>query len=156
MTTIEQLNNEVHLVQKDIDTIVAVVSRIEASITKITDVSSSVSQLLAVQDSKLGYHERTLTKLTEEIANQRKNTDDILNQQQKNMFKLEADIEKDMDNFQDKLFTELKSIREEMNKSNLDINTKISKMQSMIYAAIGGGVVMVFLIDQAIKIVTGL
>lgn len=156
MTTIEQLNNEVHLVQKDIDTIVAVVARIEASIAKITDVSSSVSQLLAVQDSKLGFQEKALTKLTEEIANQRKNTDDILNQQQKNMFKLEADIEKDMDKFQDKLFTELKSIREEMNKSNLDINTKISKMQSMIYAAIGGGVVMVFLIDQAIKLITGL
>lgn len=155
MSTLEQLNNDVNMVQKDIDTIVAVVARLEASITKITDVSSSVSQLLAVQDSKLGFHEKALSKLTEEIANQRKNTDDILNQQQKNIFKLEADIEKDMDKFQDKLFNEIKSIREEMNKSNLDINTKITRMQSMIYAAIGGGLVVVFLIDQGLKFLTG-
>ena len=155
MSAIEKLSSEVVILQRDVDQIQAVVERLETAIAKITEVSSSVSQLLAVQDNKIGYQEKTLAKLTEDIASQRKVTDNILHQQQKNILKLEADIEKDMDKFQDKLFSEIKSIREEMNKSSLDINTKISKMQSMIYAAIGGGVVMVFLIDQAIKLLMG-
>lgn len=155
MATVDKISSDVVALQKDVDQIATVVERVEAAIAKITEVSSTMSQLLAVQDNKIGYQEKTLSKLTEDLATQRKATDDILYQQQKNIQKLETDLERDMDKFQDKLFNEIKSIREEMNKSNLDINTKISKMQTMIYTAIGGGVVLVFLIDQIVKYLTG-
>lgn len=155
MATTDKMNNDVVVLQKDIDQISTVVERLEAAIAKLTDVSSDISRLLAVQDSKIGYHEKTITKLIEDVADHKKEIDTALTQHQMNVIKLETDLEKDMENFHNKIFDEIKSLRSEMNKSNREINDKINKIQTMIYAAIGGGVVIVFIVNQVVKYFTG-
>lgn len=115
----ENINVEVATLQRDVAQISTIVSRIDAAIEKLAEVSASVTTLLAAQDQKITNHEKTTDRLEEDIQ----------------------DIEKSMLEFREKIVEEVKTIK-------VDVDIRIAKLERMIYTAIGGGLVILFIADQ--------
>lgn len=142
--SLERVTTDLVNVQKDIAQVNTIVERLETAIAKITDVSSTVSRLLAVQDNRIDYQEKTLTKLSEDIS-----------ATQKKIVEVEVDFEKDMDKFQDKLLSEIGSLRKELSDNNTQVNNKIVALEKKISIAIGGGIVIMFIINQVLPYFIG-
>lgn len=142
--SIEKLSTDVVGVQKEVAQINIIVERLETAIAKITDVSSTVSRLLAVQDNKIDYQEKTLTKLADDISTT-----------QKKIVEVEEDLEEEIDKFQDKLLREIADLRKDVSDNNIGFTARINALEKKISLAIGGGIVIVFLINQALKFFTG-
>jgi chromosome segregation ATPase len=138
--TLDKLSSEMVSTQKEVAQINIIVERLETAIAKITDVSSTVSRLLAVQDNKIDYQEKTLNKLANDIFTT-----------QKKIVEVEADLERDIDKFQEKLLSEIADLRKNLNENNVVVNNKINGLEKKISIAIGGGIVVVFIMNQVLS-----
>ena len=124
-------------IKKDISSISAVVGRMDITIEKLTEVSSNVSKILAVQTEKVEQTIKTQDKLA-----------DVIERRREEVNKDFEEIYKQMSKDKDKIFDEIKKLREEQQKQHESINSKISNIEKMMWLYMGGFSVIVFIISQ--------
>ena len=124
-------------IKKDISSISAVVGRMDITIEKLTEVSSNVSKILAVQTEKV---EQTI-KTQDRLA-------DVIERRREEVNKDFEEIYKQMSKDKDKIFDEIKKLREEQQKQHELINSKISNIEKMMWLYMGGFSVVVFIMTQ--------
>lgn len=105
--------------------------RIEAAIEKLTSISSDLKSMIAVQDQRLTYQEKTADDIQHVIEQRRLELDNHLNKV--------YDTMRDQD---EKILNEVKTSREEHNRHYTCLNEKISSLQKYVWVAIGGGIVI--------------
>lgn len=74
------LRADVHVLKGDINNIEKLVSRLDVAIDKMSDISSSVTKLLAVHDSKIESHGRMIDEIIETVDRRRSETDEKTNE----------------------------------------------------------------------------
>ena len=84
--TLQGLAVEVEGIKKDIANANAIHSRIDTAIDKLTEVSTSVKEMLAVHEQKLSQSEKTEEILFEKVR-ERGEELDMLSDEQKNSYK---------------------------------------------------------------------
>jgi alanyl-tRNA synthetase len=124
-------------IKKDISSISAVVGRMDITIEKLTEVSSNVSKILAVQTEKV---EQTI-KTQDRLA-------DVIERRREEVNKDFEEIYEQMSKDKDKIFDEIKKLREEQQKQHELINSKISNIEKMMWLYMGGFSVVVFIMTQ--------
>jgi sulfatase maturation enzyme AslB (radical SAM superfamily) len=114
--------------------------RIEAAIEKLTNVSVELKQMLAV-------HEQRITK-------QEKESDDLHDIVEKRRDELDIKL-KDVYNTmrdQDKsIVEEIAKLRKESTDQHNILHSKINQLEKYIYVAIGGGIVVTWILTNAIN-----
>ncbi len=117
----DNINGAVSELQVDVAQISMLVNRIDVAISKLTEVSTNVSNLLSAQEQRITTHEKLIDRMDEEVRA----------------------AEKDISELREKTLSEMAEIRS-------DIDIRLGKLEKLIYIAIGGGSVIMFLINQAI------
>jgi uncharacterized phage infection (PIP) family protein YhgE len=64
---VQKLTDDITYLQQDMLKIAALVDKLDTTIEKLTEFSNGISKLLAVHETKLGYHDKIYTDLIQEI-----------------------------------------------------------------------------------------
>jgi len=105
--------------------------RIESAIERLTDISSDLKSMIAVQETRISQHEKQAEIIEMKLEKRREELDIKL----KDVY--------DTIRSQDKaILDEIKAVREEHNKHYECLNQKITAIQRYIWMAIGGGTVL--------------
>lgn len=134
--------------QKDITKISTIVDRFDVAIDKLTEVSTSVSQLLAVHETKITAHD-VLTKQTVELMEKRRvETDDKIQILHERISSGERELKTNIDKQYDELMTEIKEMRAESTKQHTTLSDRITAMEKWMWIVIGGAVVIGVILGQ--------
>jgi SMC interacting uncharacterized protein involved in chromosome segregation len=110
---------------------VEAIDRIESAIERLTDISSDLKAMIAVQEARLTQHEKQAEVIEIKLEKRREELDTKL----KDVY--------DTIRTQDKaILDEIKAVREEQNKHYACLNEKIATIQKYIWMAVGGGTVL--------------
>ena len=110
---------------------VEAIDRIESAIERLTDISSDLKAMIAVQENRLTQHEKQAEVIETKLEKRREELDQKL----KDVY--------DTIRTQDKaILDEIKAVREEQNKHYACLNEKIAAIQKYIWMAVGGGTVL--------------
>jgi hypothetical protein len=107
------------------------IDRIESAIERLTDISSDLKAMIAVQETRLAQHEKQAEVIEIKLEKRREELDQKL----KDVY--------DTIRTQDKaILDEIKAVRDEQNKHYTCLNEKIATIQKYIWMAVGGGTVL--------------
>ena len=151
MTTdsdVRKLSENVSALQKDMAQVGVLVDRLDITIEKLTEVSSTVSQLLAVQGTRLEQQEKTAIHLQDLVESRRQETDNNIKLIYNRIEKVETDIYEEMEDNKDKILKEIKELRTEGANQHNEMNARMSRFEKYVYAALAAGGVLVWFIDK--------
>ena len=145
MTDLNELTKEVSALRADMSLINTLVDRLDITIEKLTEVSTSVSQLLAVQGSRLDQQERSSNQLSLLIEKRKDEVSESLENLHKRINTTERDFKHELEKSNEKILQEIKAIREENIVQHKALNEKISKLEKWVWYVTGGAAVIGFL-----------
>ena len=112
--------------------------RIEAAIEKLTSISSELKTMIAVHEQR--------------ITNQEKDSDDIHNILDQRRVELDGHLVKVYDTMRDQdkgILEEIAKLRKESSDQHNILHSKINQLERYIYIAIGGGMVITWVLTNA-------
>ena len=109
-----EIETRLAVLERDITSMSGIFPQLNATMTKLTDISSSLKEMLAVHDSKINKHEQTDDQLYGLIEKRRVQSDIQHQDIQLKIGQSEKDIKRDMDDFQKTMMAEMKDIRREL------------------------------------------
>lgn len=137
---IYKIQNDVTSLQKDMTQVNTIVDKLDLTIEKLTDVSSNVSRLLAVHETRIENNERTGSQLANLIE------------------KNKESIDNELKNINNKISLTEKELREDIEERNEEVMTKLGTLskdlqtlQRWIWLVSGGGAVIGFILANFIK-----
>ena len=122
-----EIETRLAVLERDITAMSGIFPQLNATMTKLTDISSSIKEMLAVHDSKINKHEQTDDQLYGLIEKRRIQSDSQHQDIQLKIIQSEKDIKRDMDDFQKTMMAEMKDIRREL-KEYHDCASKSSSL----------------------------
>lgn len=146
---INQLANNVNTLQQDMAQVGLLVDRLDITIEKLTEVSSSVSQLLAVQGSRLEFQEKIQEKLQDLMEKRRVETDSAINMVYKRIEKIERDIQEDVLHTEEKILKRLDELKDERTAQFDKVNNRMNRIEKWLWMVLGGSAVIGFLLNNA-------
>jgi ABC-type transporter Mla subunit MlaD len=154
MADLNELAKEVSALRADMALINTLVDRLDITIEKLTEVSTSVSQLLAVQGSRLDQQERSSNQLSLLIEKRKDEVSESLENLHKRINTTERDFKHELEKSNEKILQEIKAIREENIVQHKALNEKISKLEKWVWYVTGGAAVIGFLLSKVINLNT--
>lgn len=135
MTTPEiyKIQNDVTSLQKDMSQINAIVDKLDITIEKLTDVSSNVSRLLAVHETRLENQEKAGSQLANLIGKNKEQIDAEL----KNIYERISDTKKDL--------------RKEIDDRHEEVMSELKTLQKWMWLVSGGGAAIGFILANFVK-----
>ena len=104
-------------------------ARLESAIERLTEISSDLKAMIAVQEQRLSQHEKQAEVIEIKLEKRREELDQKL-----------KDVYDTIRSQDQAILIEIKAIREEHNKHYQCLNEKFNTIQKFIWMAIGGGV----------------
>ena len=135
-------------VEKEVGQLTTLVDRIDTTLTKLTDLSTTVSQILAVQGNRLEVQEKAGEKLENLIETRRIDNEKALRQVSTRIDDLETDLYDDMKKNNEDVIKEIKYLRKEASVQHDDISKRMTRLEKWVWLFIGGGVVVGFILDK--------
>jgi predicted transcriptional regulator len=151
MTTdsdVKKLSENVASLQKDMAQVGTLVDRLDITIEKLTEVSSTVSQLLAVQGNRLEFQEKVQERIEKMVEDRRQETDKNIKDVYVRIEKVEKDLQEDMDDTYNKIATKIEELKKEGTEQHKIINDRMTRMEKWMWMLIGGGIVVGTLFDK--------
>jgi DNA repair exonuclease SbcCD ATPase subunit len=112
-------------------------NRIEDAIERLTDISSDLNKMLAVQDQRLIQQEKNMVDISKTIENRRREWDD----------KIDA-VYNTMREEDKQIIFKIEELRKDQKKQHEELCKKVNDMQRIIWTYMGGFTVLVFLITN--------
>ena len=138
---ISELYKDVYQLKAEIQHVNTLVDRLDIAIGQLSTVSKNISELLAVQGTRLQYQEKMSEQLTELIQKSNregaKNTDEI-----------EESLNNKIEQLENELVAEIKSLRDENKKQHEEMKTKLALVEKWIWVVTGGAAVVGFLLSK--------
>lgn len=161
----QTIETRVTVLEKEINQVTGLFGRLDTTIDKLSDVSSSIKQLLAVHETKLTQHEKTHRDVYDEIERRRKESTEQHIALQKEMATMTSNFKKEIEDVERKITDELKCMRDEQKKelegiktsfstSLESVSSKTNKVYDWKTMVMGGGIVLMFFINLIIGLVT--
>ena len=147
-TEIKRLSETVNGLQKDMAQVGTLVERLDVTIAKLTEVSSAVSQLLAVQGNRLEFQEKVQERLEKMVEDRRQENEKNVKDVYVRIEKVEKDLQEDMDDTYNKIAAKIEELKKEGTDQHKILNDRMSRMEKWMWMLIGGGVVIGTLFDK--------
>lgn len=145
---IQKLSENVSSLQRDMSQVGLLVDRLDVTIERLTEVSTTVSQLLAVQGNRLEFQERASNKLEEMIEKRKSDTDASIKEVVQKVEKVEEDLHDELHNNHKQVIDEIKSLKTESAKQHSDFNNRMTSLEKWMWTLVGGSVVAGFLLNN--------
>lgn len=146
--SIQRLADDVSSLQQNMAKFGSLVDRLDITIDKLTEVSTSVSQLLAVHESKLTAQEEYTRHITELVERRRVDTDDKLKAIGDRIIAGEKDIQNKLDIQYDELLKEIKASRKDSADQHEKLTNRITQIEKWSWVVIGGAMVVGFVLSK--------
>jgi SMC interacting uncharacterized protein involved in chromosome segregation len=105
--------------------------KIESAIERLTDISSDLKSMIAVQEQRITQHEKQAEVIEVKLEKRREELDQKL-----------KDVYDTIRSQDISILAELKTVREEQSKHYTCLNEKINIIQKYVWMAVGGGTVL--------------
>lgn len=128
-----KIQNDVVALQKDMSQINSIVDKLDVTIEKLTDVSSSVSRLLAVHETRLENQEKAGSQLAQMI--------------EKNKVQIDTELQKIYDRISDTK----KDLRKEIDDRHEEVMMELKAIQKWMWLVSGGGAVVGFILANFVR-----
>lgn len=135
-------------VEREVGQLSTVVDRIDITLTKLTDLSTTVSQILAVQGNRLEVQEKAGEKLEKLIETRRLDNERAIKEVNERIDELESDLYADIKDNNEKVIEEIKELRKEGTTQHDDISKRMTRIEKWMWLFIGGGAVLGFILDK--------
>jgi len=143
-----KLAADVSYLQQDMAKVGALVDRHDTIIDKLTEVSTSLSQLMAVHESKVTAQELIMKQTTDLVEKRRVEVEDKVQQLHARISSGERELGTKIEDQYDDIMTEIKEMRAESVKQHDALSDRITAMEKWHWIVIGGAVVVGTLISQ--------
>jgi seryl-tRNA synthetase len=134
-----ELETRVTVLEHDVSQMSSFFSKLDSTLEKMTDISSSIKEMLAVHDMKIiksEEHTENLYSLIEKRRYQSETQHQVI---QNKISETEKEIKRDMDDFQKSVISEMKDMRKELKEyyQATQKNTGILEKGKLVLTAIG-------------------
>ena len=116
--------------KKDIENVNNLNQRLDVAIDKLTDVSTSIKQMLAVHEEKIGRQEQIDEIIFDKLKERATEIDHVY-----------RDLHKEIQNVEKRLLIEIKSIK-------LDIGARVGILEKYRWIIMGGAIVVGFILSK--------
>lgn len=140
--SINKLADDVSYLRKDMAVVGALVDRLDTTIDKLTDISNSVSNLLAVHETKLTSQEIISKQLADLVEARRIEMDDKVQILHERISSGEREIKEKIDDQYDELMKEIKEMRVESTNQHNTLSARITAMEKWMWTVIGGSAIV--------------
>lgn len=137
-----KLAEDVSYLSRDMAVVNTLVGRLDTTIDKLTDISSSVSNLLAVHETKLTSQEIISKQLSDLVEARRVETDDKLQILHERISSGERELKENIDDQYDELMKEIKEMRAESTTQHNTLSERITTMEKWMWTVIGGSAIV--------------
>lgn len=135
MTTDNSASKDVYAIKVEVQTMSRLMERLSENIDKLTELSNNVSQVLAVQTSRLNQQEKTIENI---ISTADKNN---------------KEIDREISGSHKELLQEIKEMKESMHKTISEQRNKIDQIERWTWIVSGGAAVVGFIISKLFSVV---
>jgi ABC-type siderophore export system fused ATPase/permease subunit len=143
-----KLAADVTHLQTDMAKVGQLVDRLDITISKLTEVSTSLSQLMAVHEAKLTAQDIVMKQTTDLVEKRRVEVEDKVQQLHARISSGEKELSTKIENQYDDLMTEIKEMRAESVKQHNALGDRINTMEKWHWIVIGGAIVIGTLLSQ--------
>lgn len=150
---VKKLSDTISTLQQDMAQVGTLVERLDVTIEKLTEVSTRVSELLAVQGTRLENQEKVSEQIQALIEKRRVETDTNIKDVYLRVEKVEKDLYDEIEASQEKVLTEIKEMRAESTQQHNELKGKVNRLEKWMWTCIGAVVVISFAIQVIIKFV---
>lgn len=140
--SVNKLADDMSHLRKDMAVVGALVDRLDTTIDKLTDISNSVSSLLAVHETKLTSQEIISKQLSDLVEARRVETDDKIQILHERISSGEREIKEQIDEQYDELMKEIKEMRAESTTQHNTLSDRITAMEKWMWTVVGGSIVV--------------
>ena len=140
--SVNKLSEDVSYLNRDMAVVNTLVGRLDMTIDKLTDISSSVSNLLAVHETKLTSQEIISKQLSDLVEARRVETDDKIQILHERISSGERELKESIDNQYDDLMKEIKEMRAESTVQHNTLSNRITTMEKWMWTVIGGSAIV--------------
>jgi archaellum component FlaC len=139
--------------KKEMSAMTTLVPRLDSTIEKLTEVSSNVSRMLAVHESRLEHQDKAAI-LVSEIVEKRRDENDVAHAALHEKISTQRiDLESQLSDAKDSIIDELKDMRKENTIAHETVGKRVGKLEKWIWLVSGAGVVGGWLISQALHFI---
>jgi prefoldin subunit 5 len=146
--SLEKLVADVTYLQTDMAKVGQLVDRLDVTIDRMTEVSTSLSRLLAVHETKLTALEMLSTNITELVERRRVEMEDKVQQLHARISSGERELSTKIDEQYDDILAEIKEMRKESAAQHTELNARITTMEKWMWVIVGGAIVVGVLLDK--------
>ena len=139
---VNKLAEDMSYLRKDMAVVGALVDRLDTTIDKLTDISNSVSSLLAVHETKLTSQEIISKQLADLVEARRVETDDKIQILHERISSGERELKTSIDDQYDELMKEIKAMRAESTVQHNTLSDRITTMETWMWTVIGGSAIV--------------
>jgi hypothetical protein len=150
---VKKLAETISTLQQDMAQVGTLVDRLDVTIEKLTEVSTRVSELLAVQGTRLENQEKVSEQIQTLIEKRRVETDANIKDVYIRVERVEKDLYNDIEASQAMVLTEIKEMRAESTTQHNELKGKVNRLEKWMWTCIGAIVVISFIIQVGIKFV---
>jgi len=150
---VKKLSDTISILQQDMAQVGTLVERLDVTIEKLTEVSTRVSELLAVQGTRLLNQEKVSEQIQTLIETRRVETDSNIKDVYIRVERVEKDIYDDIEASQQKVLTEIKEMRAESTTQHNELKTKVNRLEKWMWTCIGAIAVVSFIVQIGIKFI---
>lgn len=150
---VKKLSDTISTLQQDMAQVGTLVDRLDVTIEKLTEVSTRVSELLAVQGTRLLNQEKVSEQIQTLIETRRVETDTNIKDVYVRVERVEKDLYNEIDASQKTVLTEIKEMRAESTIQHNELKSKVNRLEKWMWTCIGAIVVISFIIQVGIKFV---
>ena len=140
--SVNKLSEDVSYLSRDMAVVNTLVGRLDTTIDKLTDISSSVSNLLAVHETKLTSQEIISKQLSDLVEARRVETDDKVQLLHERISSGERELKESIDDQYDELMKEIKEMRAESTVQHNTLSDRITAMEKWMWTVIGGAAIV--------------
>jgi chromosome segregation ATPase len=143
-----KLLDEVSNLKSDMAKVGALVDRLDITIDKLTEVSTSVSQLLAVHETKITSQDIVLKQTVDLVEKRRVETEEKLQNIHDRISENETKFVEKLDKQHKEILEELRRMQDSSSQQHKAIGARMSKVEKWMWLLIGGAGVVGFLLDK--------
>lgn len=129
-TTNEDLKVEIAGLKKDIENVNKLNERLDIAIEKLTDVSTSIKQMLAVHEEKISRQEQIDEIIFDKLKERAVEIDTVY-----------RDLQKEIQSVEKRLLVEIKSLK-------LDFGARVGILEKYRWLIMGGAIVIGFILSK--------
>lgn len=146
--TVAKLAADVSYLQTDMAKVGALVDRLDTTIDKLTEVSTSLSQLMAVHEAKLSAQEIITKQTTDLVEKRRVEMEDKVQQLHARISSGEKELAGKIEEQYDDIMTEIKEMRQESQTQHTALSDRITAMEKWQWIIIGGSIIVGVILSQ--------